>query len=239
MLLGHTYLDCLAVLGIGGAHPGGLKLTKEILSGEAIDQSKSILEIGCGTGQTSAYIAEHYGCDVVALDNSNIMLDKAKQRFAAINSVIETIHGNVERLPFADHSFDFILSESVLSFTNIALSISECQRLLKQGGKLLMIEIVHEQPLSEKEEKKIKDFYGFSQLLSENEWVRLLRQGGFEQVSVEKPTIKFDEHDLKHATEFSPSENVSHEYFNILKEHEYLSNFYKDNLGYRIFRCSS
>ena len=33
-----TYLDCLALFGIGGAHPGGLQLTKEILSREKIKE---------------------------------------------------------------------------------------------------------------------------------------------------------------------------------------------------------
>ncbi|WP_256241661.1 class I SAM-dependent methyltransferase [Bacillus sp. V3B] len=77
----YTYLDCLALLRVGGAHPGGLQLTKHILSREKIDETTKILDVGCGTGQTSAYIAEQYRCYVTSLDCNKIMLDKANQRF--------------------------------------------------------------------------------------------------------------------------------------------------------------
>ena len=40
-----TYLDCLALFGIGGAHPGGLLLTKEILSREKINEKTIILDV--------------------------------------------------------------------------------------------------------------------------------------------------------------------------------------------------
>jgi ubiquinone/menaquinone biosynthesis C-methylase UbiE len=75
----------LTSFGVGGAHPGGLKLTKNILSREYIDQ-KSILDVGCGTGQTSAYIAEKYQCAVTAIDNNTTMLEKAKKRFSSLAS---------------------------------------------------------------------------------------------------------------------------------------------------------
>ncbi|MCR1834683.1 hypothetical protein NSA56_09745 [Oceanobacillus caeni] len=48
--MNNRYLDCLALFGVGGAHPGGLPLTKRILSKEEIDEKQSILDAGCGTG---------------------------------------------------------------------------------------------------------------------------------------------------------------------------------------------
>lgn len=54
--------NMLALLGIGGAHPGGFYLTKQLFDKEKITSETSILDIGCGTGQTSANLYCKYGC---------------------------------------------------------------------------------------------------------------------------------------------------------------------------------
>jgi len=233
--LNYTYLDCLASFGVGGAHPGGLQLTKNILSKEYIDQDKSILDVGCGTGQTSAYIAEKYRCSVTSLDNNNTMLEKAKQRFSSLNLSINVMYGSVENLPFSDGLFDFILSESVTSFTDVSLTIQEFKRVLKPKGVLIAIEMVLEDSLSEEELKTIVDFYGVSQLLIESEWHNLFQKSGFKQIGVEKFKQQFGENDI--TTDFLLSENIDDKLLEILEKHEQLTTTFKDKLGFRIFRC--
>ena len=164
--MNQTYLDCLTHLGVGGSHPGGLQLTKKILLKEKIDKKTFILDAGCGTGQTSAYIAKHYGCNVTSLDYSETMLEKAKQRFISLDLPIEVRQGNTEHLPFNDASFDIVLSESVIAFTKHFLTISEFKRILKQNGLLIAIEMVREQPISEEDLQEITRFYGISTLLT-------------------------------------------------------------------------
>ena len=235
--MNYTYLDCLASFGVGGAHPGGLQLTKSILSREYIDQEKSILDVGCGTGQTSAYISEKYRCSVTSLDSNNTMLKKAKQRFSSLNLPINVIYGSVENLPFIDGLFDFILSESVTSFTDVFLTIKEFKRVLKPNGVLLAIELVLENPFSEEELKTIVDFYGVSQLLTESEWYNLFHKAGFKQISVEKFKQQFDENNIDTVTDFSLSENIDDNLLVIFEKHEHLTTTYKDKLGFRIYRC--
>ena len=69
----YTYIDLLSILGIGGAHPGGIKATDIMLGGESIGPETVILDAGCGTGQTSAYLSSRYGTKVLALDNKAII----------------------------------------------------------------------------------------------------------------------------------------------------------------------
>ncbi|MHB8126532.1 MAG: class I SAM-dependent methyltransferase [Desulfitobacteriaceae bacterium] len=235
--MNYTYLDCLASFGVGGAHPGGLQLTKNILSREYIDQEKSILDVGCGTGQTSAYIAEKYRCSVTSLDINNTMLKKAKQRFSSLHLPINAMYGNVENLPFIDGLFDFILSESVTTFTDVSLTIQEFKRVLKPNGVLLAIELVLEDSFSEEELKTIVDFYGVSQLLTKSEWYNLFQKAGFKQISVEKFKQQFDENNIDTVTDFSLSENIDDKLLEIFEKHEHLTKTYKDKLGFRIFRC--
>ena len=235
--MNYTYLDCLVSFGVGGAHPGGLQLTKSILSREYIDQEKSILDVGCGTGQTSAYIAEKYRCSITSLDSNNIMLVKAKQRFSSLNLPINVIYRSAENLPFINGLFDFILSESVTSFTDIPLTIQEFKRVLKPNGVLLAIEMVLEDSLSKEELKTIVDFYGVSQLLTGLEWYNLFQKAGFKQINVEKFKQQFDKNDIDTATDFLVSENIDDKLLEILEKHEHLIKTYKDKLGFYIFRC--
>ncbi|WP_235846517.1 class I SAM-dependent methyltransferase [Neobacillus drentensis] len=237
MNLNYTYLDCLAIFGVGGAHPGGLQLTKELLSREKIDETKSILDAGCGTGQTSAYIAEQYQCHVTSLDCNKIMLDKARQRFSSLHLPIDVKQGSTENLPFDEGLFDMILSESVISFTDVSLTISEFKRVLKPNGVLLAIEMVLEKSLPEDELKSIVNFYGVSRLLTENEWYNLFKRAGIKQVSVENFKLELDENEVQNVTDFSLSENIDDEFFEILEKHLHLTTVYKDILGFRLFRC--
>ena len=235
--LNYTYLDCLAVFGVGGAHPGGLQLTKELLSREKIDETKSILDAGCGTGQTSAYIAKQYRCNVTSLDCNKMMLDKAKQRFSSLHLPIEVKQGSTENLPFDEDVFDMILSESVISFTDVSLTIPEFKRVLKPNGVLLAIEMVLEKSLSEEELKPIVNFYGVSQLLTEKEWYNFFERASFKQISVEKFKLQVDENDVQNATDFSLSENIDDKLSEIFEKHMHFTTVYKDILGFRLFRC--
>lgn len=235
--MNYTYLDCLALFGAGGAHPGGLQLTKNILAEENIDQKKSILDAGCGTGQTSAYIAEKYGCTVTSLDNNKIMLEKAKRRFSDLNLPINLVYGSVDNLPFNDGLFDFILSESVTSFTDVSLTIREFKRVLKPNGVLLAIEMAIEDTLSTEELKEIADFYGVPQLLSKAEWLSLFQRAGFKQINAEKFKPQFDQNNIDTVPDFLLSENIDDKLLEIFEKHRHFTKIYKDKLSFCIFRC--
>lgn len=75
------YIELLAQFGIGGAHPGGFTLTQSLFEEIAILPSQKVLDIGCGTGQTAAFLAEHFKCDVTVIDNNSTMIEKATRRF--------------------------------------------------------------------------------------------------------------------------------------------------------------
>ncbi len=72
------YTNTLAELGVGGAHPGGLALTKEMLKNEDINSQTMILDAGCGTGLTSSYLYEQYQCRILACDIHAGMLKKSE-----------------------------------------------------------------------------------------------------------------------------------------------------------------
>jgi SAM-dependent methyltransferase len=233
---GLTYFDFLAKFGVGGAHPGGFHLTKSILSKENISQNSFILDAGCGTGQTAAYLYQQYHANVYGIEINPIMIEKAKDRFEKLKMPIQLFQGSIENLPFEDNSFDYILSESVLAFVNKPKALNEFYRVLKKGGRLIANEMTMNQKLNQQEENEIKDFYAVDSLLFESDWRQLLADAGFNNVK-----LNIQNQSLSHgnqAPEFNFSSNFEPELFQILNEHGNIVIKYQNILSYRIITCT-
>ena len=74
------YLEMLSLFGVGGAHPGGLAFSKAVLTKAAPPPGEPILDAGCGTGQTAAYLG-HLLYPVTCVDKDPLMLEKAAKHF--------------------------------------------------------------------------------------------------------------------------------------------------------------
>jgi ubiquinone/menaquinone biosynthesis C-methylase UbiE len=166
-----TYQDALAYYGVNGAHPGGLSLTKILLEQEHLTSATKLLDAGCGTGQTSAYIKKNYPCQVTCIDYHQTMVNRAMNRFQKEQLSIRLLQGSLEKLPFPDSSFDIILVESVLIFTNCKLSLNELKRVLKPNGVLLASEMTSERKLTPIEQNNMCSVYGIEKVLTEQEWI--------------------------------------------------------------------
>ncbi|WP_113928568.1 class I SAM-dependent methyltransferase [Bacillus sp. P14.5] len=230
-----NYLDFLALYGIGGAHPGGILLTKELLYRETISDSMSVLDIGCGTGQTAAFIKEMFGSRVVGLENHPVMLEKARKRMQAEGFNVELIEGSAESMPFDDQEFDFIISESVLSFVDKKAVLSEAHRVLKSGGVLIAVEMTAEGEIANENKDEVNNFYGVQYLLKEEEWRKCTEEAGFSMVEIESPD--FPLLSPEPVIEFNLSEVIPEEIHEMLDRHEEYLAKYKDLLGVRIIRC--
>jgi ubiquinone/menaquinone biosynthesis C-methylase UbiE len=232
------YADMLALLGVGGAHPGGLSLTKELLGEETITEKSRVLDIGCGTGQTAAYLCREYECQVTACDVNEIMVQKANKRFTRMKLPVKAQLGDAEQLPFTDETFDIVLLESVAAFTSLSLSLKECLRVLKKGGVALAVEMVKEADLAEQDEQLLSRFYRFPSICTEREWMEWWERAGFSSVTSSREyTIEQNEFAGDFGTEFDLSVRVPSGVYDLLDEHEQLTEKFSSLLGFRVFRC--
>lgn len=226
------YLQLLSELGIGGAHPGGINLTQEIFKHEKIQSASRILDVGCGTGQTSAYLAGTFGAKVTALDISKTMIEKAKHRMSMNNLQVDFIEGSIEKTTLPDRQFDFILSESVLSFVNKPKALLEIHRLLKDNGRFIAIEQTMNERLRPDAAQEIMDFYGFDTLLMEHDWKALLVDAGFYINEIQQhPTIE-SEPDFHYSNEINP------ELYDVMKKHLEIMIHYQGSIDYRVYICT-
>ncbi|WP_203287405.1 class I SAM-dependent methyltransferase [Metabacillus sp. cB07] len=227
-----TYLDLLAQLGVGGAHPGGFMLTKEIIEAEKIPETAAVLDAGCGTGQTMQFLKSMI-TDVKGIDPDPVMLQKAAKRLKDSSCLIK---GSLEKLPFESRAFDYVFCESVLSFTDAETSIEEAYRVLKDEGILLAIEIVKSENAEKLMAEEIETFYGFKSMLNEVQWMNHFKSAGFTDISVHSQQDFLIEED-EPTTEFDMSEDIPSLYFDMLAKHESLREIFHRAVQFRIFRC--
>ncbi|MCH1624330.1 class I SAM-dependent methyltransferase [Ferdinandcohnia quinoae] len=232
-----TYLDFLAAAEINGAHPGGLSLTKSILANERLAEKDRVLDVGCGIGQTATYIASVYGCDVTACDNHKSMVQKASNNLKSMGLPVKVVEASAENLPFKDQTFNYVLSESVTSFTNIGKSLREYKRVLAEDGEFIAIEMTRISPMTQTEIEEIEDFYQVKSLLSEEEWQDAFKQAGFVNVEMIGSALA-EEHkdDVEHGAEFDLFQ-LGQEYVDVYFKHIDLTEKYGGQLGYCVFKC--
>jgi ubiquinone/menaquinone biosynthesis C-methylase UbiE len=117
---------------------------------EAVAGRKSIdaLDIGCGTGLFASRLrAAMPGSRVYGLDLVADMLAQGAPRWRHHRDTVFPVQGDSERLPFADGSFDFVTcANSFHHYPNQEAAVVEMHRVLKPGGRLLLIDGYRDAP---------------------------------------------------------------------------------------------
>lgn len=229
-----NYLQMLSYLGIGGAHPGGLTLTKAIFELEQFPLNTTILDAGCGTGQTTNFLHQ-LGYKVTGLDHNLRMIEIAQKRNIDPKNEIRYVHENLLTTSISDHSYDLILCESVLSFTSLKDSLPEIKRILNKNGKVIAIEIIKNAPMTKDEETELLEFYGFSSILSKEEWTNKFREFNLDVYKTLAPTDIIISDDYEPTTEFNISDDIPDNTFSLLDKHEQLTNKFQTKLSYSVF----
>ena len=98
-------------------------------------RGREVLDLGCGTGRHTAWLADA-GARVTAVDFSEGMLEEARQKMAPGARVRFIAHDLHEPLPFADASFDAVLSGLVLEhLRDLRGFFFEAHRVLRPTGR--------------------------------------------------------------------------------------------------------
>jgi demethylmenaquinone methyltransferase/2-methoxy-6-polyprenyl-1,4-benzoquinol methylase len=122
-----------------------------------------ILDVAAGTGDLTKIFAKQVGDhgQVFMTDINEAMLQAGRDRLidAGIMGCVTYVQANAEHLPFAEDYFDCVtIAFGLRNVTNKDAALSSMYRVLKPGGKLLILEFSHP-PLAMI--KQLYDLYSF------------------------------------------------------------------------------
>ena len=110
---------------------------RRITVDQVVRKGDRVLDACCGTGDL-AIAARARGADVVGLDFSEAMLERARSK----SREIEWVRGDVLALPFDDASFDAVtVGFGVRNVDDLDAGLRELRRVLRPGGRVGILEI--------------------------------------------------------------------------------------------------
>jgi tocopherol O-methyltransferase len=117
-----------------------IQLIERLAQVAGIRPGAMILDVGCGTGASSIYLAKHYKAEVTGITISRIQVDMARRAAAAERVNATFLLMDAEAMNFGN-LFDFIWSiESISHCQDIGSFFGSAAKLLQPGGKIAVID---------------------------------------------------------------------------------------------------
>jgi len=111
-----------------------------------VSPGEKVLDVGCGTGTLTIMAKGAVGRrgEVCGIDPAPEMIDVARRKAARARMEVDFRVGLVESIPFADGSFDAVLSSFMVHHLPEEVKVKgfrEVRRVLRPGGRLLVMDI--------------------------------------------------------------------------------------------------
>ena len=174
-------------LGLGCGNPTAIASLKE---------GDVVLDLGSGAGFDAFLASPKVGKTgkVIGVDMTDEMLEKAKEN-AEKNGFtnVEFKKGDIEDLPIEDNFVDVIISNCVINLAPDKEKVfKEAYRVLKQGGRLMVSDVVLFKPLPDKIKNDKELLVGcVSGAILKQDYLDLLKRVGFSKITIHKESPAF------------------------------------------------
>jgi ubiquinone/menaquinone biosynthesis C-methylase UbiE len=150
-----------------------------------ISPGARVLEVGCGTGDVALVASQQAGPSgaVSGIDPAPEMIAVARDKAVRLGATVDFQVGVIEALAFADASFDVVLSSLMMHHLPDDLKrqgLAEIARVLKPGGRLLIVDI--KRPTSRLERAMNHVLFHGGMMIGVQDLPSTLRAAGFSAV---------------------------------------------------------
>jgi len=183
-------MDLMVKAGFSKLHPGGRYSTEKLLDFLKIDQSKRIIDIGCGPGETTIYIAKKYGCHVTGVDIMPEMIRKAKENAVKhkVSHLTKFEIVDVMTPFYSEHLFDIAIIQAVLIFGDKQRMLNFAHSALKDNGLIGAIELTwrNDPPHFIKETFSRELAKPLINVGTKGDWISSIDEAGFKKASCDE-----------------------------------------------------
>jgi len=162
------------------------EIAERLFSQIELNNVKRVLEVGCGIGKLSSYLAKKYKWEVTGIDLDPEQVERARKDYKGIENLI-FLEADATRLPFEDGEFDIILSFNVLHhipYWNKALE--EINRVLKSKGFYILNDLAFPEIIVRIFKNSFKNYFG---IYTVDDIIGISKRVDFEVTYKEKPNV--------------------------------------------------
>ena len=134
-------------------HIGGRQASEDFISQLELSADDNTLDVGCGIGGTSRFVASRFGCRVTGIDLTPEFVSAGQSLcdWVGLSGQVELHQGDATAMPFTDQSFDAAFMLHVgMNIANKAGLFAEVYRLIKPAGVFGVYDVMQtsDEPLS-------------------------------------------------------------------------------------------
>jgi len=120
--------------------PRGTRSLYEAFAELDVGPDQLVLDAGARDAVHAIELVRRFACRVVAVDPVPLHIDRARKRItdAGFEDRIDVAKATLESLPFGAETFDLIWCRDVLNHVELDRALSECKRVLRPGGSMLV-----------------------------------------------------------------------------------------------------
>ncbi|MEU5434901.1 methyltransferase domain-containing protein [Streptomyces sp. NPDC020719] len=155
---------------------------------DALGPDSTVLDMGSGYGGAARRLAQGFGCNVVALNISEVQNRRHRELNSqrGLDGRIEVVTGSFHDIPAPDASFDVVWSQEALCHSGDRPRVlSEARRVLRPGGHVVFTDIMAAEDAPESEVRPLAERLAISGFATPGFYLEQLRALGFAEADFE------------------------------------------------------
>ena len=168
-------------------HIGGRQASEEFIDQLELSVNNHVLDVGCGIGGTSRFVASHFGCRVTGIDLTPEFVSTGQSLcdWVGLAGQVKLTQGDATEMPFNDESFDAAFMLHVgMNIANKNGLFAEVYRLIKPGAVFGVYDVMQTSDEALTYPVPWSTTSDTSALATQEQYIEALGQAGFDIIKI-------------------------------------------------------